>query len=179
MNIFPACDGLPDRDLFDDRLQVAINQARRYCRGLALLRVDIDRSGNAGVSFDQPAGVELQVEAARRLLSCVREADTVARLDDDAFALVIGEVTIATATAVERVAQRILDLLAEPCHLDAGTVCVTGSVGIALFPQHGDDSNHLLRSAAAALQMAKDSGRSHFRIHVPGARNDSAQPDLI
>jgi diguanylate cyclase (GGDEF)-like protein len=172
MNDIPVRAGLPNRDLFDDRLQAALNQARRYGRGLALLRIDI-----AGGSFGEPAGVELQTEIARRLLGCVREADTVAWLGGSKFAIILGE--MAHAIEAVLVARRVVDRLGEPCHLDDGTIRISSFTGIALYPQHGESSDQLLYSADTALSAAKENGGNGYHLLASTMQDDKAQPDLI
>jgi diguanylate cyclase (GGDEF)-like protein/PAS domain S-box-containing protein len=168
---------LPNRTLFFDRLEAAFNQAKRYQRSFALLMVDLDRFKDVNDSLGHPAGDELLVEAAHRLMSCVRESDTVARLGGDEFALIITDMV--DSGEAERVARRAVELLAEPYHLDAGTVRISGCVGIAQYPQHGQDSEELQRNADIALYDAKAGGRNGFRTYRPAARGARAQGDLL
>jgi diguanylate cyclase (GGDEF)-like protein/PAS domain S-box-containing protein len=172
-----ALTDLPNRVLFYDRLQAAFNQAKRYQRTFALLEVDLDRFKEVNDTFGHAAGDELLVEAARRLTSCVREADTVARLGGDEFAIILTEMTI--ESEAEQVAQRAVSLLAEPYHLDAGTAHVSGCVGIALYPRHAQDSEQLQRNADIALYAAKESGRNNYRMYSPIQRGDNRQGDLL
>lgn len=172
-----ALTDLPNRVLFYDRLQAAFNQSKRYQRSFALLQVDLDRFKEVNDSFGHAAGDELLVEAARRLVSCVREADTVARLGGDEFAIILTEMD--TDGEAEQVAQRAVNLLAEPYYLNAGTAHVSGCVGIAIYPRHGQDSEQLQRNADIALYAAKESGRNNYRIYSPIQRNDNRQGDLL
>lgn len=172
-----ALTELPNRELFKDRLQTAINQARRYHRNFALLLIDLDRFKEVNDSLGHTAGDQLLVEAAQRLASCVRETDTVARLGGDEFAIILSEMT--NDEEAEQVAQRAVSLLNEPYHLDAGTARISGCVGIALYPVHGRESDPLLRNADSALYAAKEGGRNTYRIYAPLNHNGSKQPDLI
>ena len=167
---------LPNRVLFYDRLQAALNQAKRYQRSIALLMVDLDRFKEVNDSLGHPAGDELLVETARRLVSCVRESDTVARLGGDEFAIIITDMT--QAAEAEQVAQRAVELLAAPYHLDAGTVSISGCIGIALYPQHGQDGEQLQYSADHALYAAKTAGRNGYRIYAPTAHG-GGQRELL
>ncbi|MDO9244400.1 MAG: sensor domain-containing diguanylate cyclase, partial [Rhodocyclaceae bacterium] len=151
---------LPNRSLFYDRLQSTFNQAKRYRRIFALLQVDLDRFKEVNDTLGHAAGDQLLVEAARRLTSCVREADTVARLGGDEFALILSD--MASEDEAEQVAYRAVQLLAEPYHLDAGTASISGSVGIALYPQHGQDSEQLMKNADSAMYIAKTGGRNAY-----------------
>ena len=172
-----ALTELPNRELFKDRLQTAINQARRYHRNFALLLIDLDRFKDVNDSLGHTAGDQLLVEAAQRLTSCVRETDTVARLGGDEFAMILSEMT--TDDEAEQVAQRAVELLNEPYHLDAGTAHISGCVGIALYPVHGRESEQLLRNADNALYAAKEGGRNTYRIYAPPNRNGRIQANLI
>lgn len=172
-----ALTELPNRELFKDRLQTAINQARRYHRNFALLLIDLDRFKDVNDSLGHTAGDQLLVEAAQRLTSCVRETDTVARLGGDEFAIILSE--MANDDEAEQVAQRAVELLNEPYHLDAGTAHISGCVGIALYPVHGRESDQLLRNADSALYAAKEGGRNTYRLYAPLNHNGKTQANLI
>mgnify|MGYP001172542516 CR=1 FL=1 len=172
-----ALTELPNRGLFMDRLQIAINQARRYHRNFALLFIDLDRFKEVNDSLGHSAGDQLLVEVAQRLGSCVRETDTVARLGGDEFAIILSEMT--SDDEAEQVARRAVDLLNEPYHLDAGTARISGCVGIAQYPVHGREVEQLLHNADSALYAAKEGGRNTYRVYAPPNRNGKAQVDLI
>ena len=172
-----ALTELPNRELFKDRLQTAINQARRYRRNFALLLIDLDRFKEVNDSLGHTAGDQLLVEAAQRLSSCVRETDTVARLGGDEFAIILSEMT--TDDEAEQIAQRAVGLLNEPYHLDAGTARISGCVGIALYPLHGRESDQLLRNADSALYAAKESGRNTYRVYAQHNRDGEVQGNLL
>ncbi|MDP2169530.1 MAG: diguanylate cyclase [Rhodocyclaceae bacterium] len=172
-----ALTELPNRSLFYDRLQSTFNQAKRYHRIFALLLVDLDRFKEVNDTLGHTAGDELLIEAARRLSSCVRESDTVARLGGDEFAIILSD--MATEDEAEQVARRAVQLLAEPYHLDAGTAGVSGSIGIALYPQHGQDSEQLMRNADSAMYAAKTGGRNAYHLFAPLQHAANRQGDLI
>lgn len=172
-----ALTDLPNRELFDDRLQATFNQARRYHRLFALLLVDLDRFKEVNDTLGHAAGDQLLVEAARRLVSCVRESDTVARLGGDEFAILLSEMT--EAEEAEQIARRAVGLLNEPYYLDAGTTRISGCVGIALYPRHAESCDHLRRNADVALYAAKESGRNTYRIFAPTSRDQQVQAELI
>ncbi|MBL8490096.1 MAG: diguanylate cyclase, partial [Rhodocyclaceae bacterium] len=158
-----ALTGLPNRSLFADRLLSAMASAHRHGWGCALLYLDLDRFKEVNDSLGHAAGDGLLVEAARRLLSCVRESDTVARFGGDEFAIILGEV--AMPADAERVAIRAIAAIEAPFHLGEGLAEVSVSIGIALYPEHGEDPDHLRRNADAALYAAKKAGRATFRFH--------------
>lgn len=168
---------LPNRELFMDRLHTAISHARRYQRNFALLLIDLDRFKEVNDTLGHSAGDQLLVEAARRLVSCVRETDTVSRLGGDEFAIVLSETD--SVEEAEQIAQRAVVLLAEPYYLDAGTVRISGSAGIALYPRDGRESDQLLRNADLALYAAKEGGRNQYRLHASSERPEDAQTSLL
>jgi diguanylate cyclase (GGDEF)-like protein len=172
-----ALTELPNRELFKDRLQTAINQARRYHRIFALMLIDLDRFKEVNDSLGHAAGDELLVEASRRLVSCVRETDTVARIGGDEFAIILSEMT--AADEAEQIAGRAVALLNEPYYLDAGTAHISGCVGIALYPLHGRESDQLMRNADVALYAAKEGGRNTYRVFASTNPNDKLQGNLI
>lgn len=172
-----ALTDLPNRVLFDDRLQAAFSQAKRYSRNFALLMIDLDLFKEVNDTYGHPAGDQLLVEAARRLVSCVRESDTVARLGGDEFAIILSEMS--SNLEAEQIAQRAVSLLAEPYYLDAGTARISGCVGIALYPQHAQDIEQLQRNADLALYAAKNEGRNTYRVYSPLQRSDHSQRDLL
>jgi len=157
---------LSNRALFQDRLDGALAASRRYERQLGLLAIDLDFFKEVNDSLGHQAGDEVLVEVAKRLLSCVREADTVARLGGDEFAILLTEV--GGAAEVERVAHRALELLAQPFRLAAGTANISGSIGMVLYPEHGEDAETLRRLADRALYAIKASGRNGCRFYSAG-----------
>jgi len=172
-----ALTDIPNRLLFNDRLQAAFNQARRHHRIFALLQVDLDRFKEVNDSLGHAAGDQLLVEAARRLCSCVRESDTVARMGGDEFSIILTEMR--ADNEAEVIARRTVAILSEPFYLDAGTANISGCVGIALYPQHAQDSEQLQRNADVALYAAKAGGRNTYRIYSPILRGDKLQGDLL
>jgi len=174
---FDALTDLPNRSLFYDRLQAAINQAHRYHRIFMLMMIDLDHFKEVNDTYGHPAGDELLVEAAHRLISCVRESDTVARHGGDEFAVILSEVL--HAGEAEQIAQRMVRLMAEPFHLDAGTAHISASIGLAIYPQHGTDSEQLQRNADKVLYEVKESGRNAYRVFSPKRHGQDGQGDLL
>ena len=172
-----ALTDLPNRMLFNDRLQASFSQAKRYHRVFALLVVDLDHFKEVNDTLGHAAGDEVLIEAARRLTGCVRESDTVARLGGDEFAVILSEVT--NEGEAESIVQRAVLLLSEPYYLDVGTAHISGCIGIAFYPQHGQDTEQLQRNADAALYAAKEGGRNTYRIFSPMQRGDKLQGELL
>ncbi len=156
---------LPNRALFFDRLQQSLSQAERYSKSFALLYVDLDHFKAVNDNLGHAAGDQLLVETARRLQQAVRESDTVARLGGDEFAIILTQ--IQAQAEIEEIARRIVDDLATPFKLDAGIAQVSGSIGIATWPDGGRDTDTLTHNADLALYSAKAAGRSTYKLHIP------------
>jgi len=149
--------GLPNRALLTDRLQLALLQAQRSRKPLALLMLDLDHFKRVNDTLGHHVGDELLVTVAKRLLTCVRGADTVARMGGDEFVVVLPEVS--DVDAAERIARNILEAISQPVTIGSHELNVTPSIGISLYPRDGSDANTLLRNADTAMYRAKADGR--------------------
>ncbi|HKW78807.1 MAG TPA: EAL domain-containing protein [Candidatus Limnocylindria bacterium] len=147
--------GLPNRVLLLDRLEQSILSSRRHHGTFALLVMDLDHFKEVNDTFGHPAGDELLAQVGPRLRELLRESDTVARLGGDEFALILSG---AGDTAAQRVARGVLDALAEPFVVEGQALRIEASMGIVLYPQHGEDSDTLLRRADIAMYVAKRAG---------------------
>ena len=152
--------GLPNRKLFEDHLLHAHASARRHERHYAVLYLDLDHFKEVNDTLGHAAGDALLQECAHRMLQCVREEDTVARLGGDEFAVILAETH--DLDGVCRTAQRIIDAIARPFQLSAGVAHVGASIGVATYPQHGDEVVVLTRKADIALYAAKAAGRGRY-----------------
>ena len=155
--------GLPNRSVFNDRLEHAIHKLQRNSGRLAVLFIDLDHFKHINDSLGHKAGDALLCEVARRVRSCVRESDTVARLGGDEFTVVLEDIT--SAQYVGRVAEKILTTTALPYMIDNIEVNISPSIGISLFPADGRDVDMLIRNADAAMYHAKNSGRNNFQFY--------------
>ena len=163
--------GLPNRQLFLDRLSLALAQARRNRECLAVLFLDLDRFRVIEDSLGHAAGNDLLRGVAYRLRHCVREGDTIARLGADEFAVLIREV--AREEDAVRVARKLLDSLRPSFLLREREVVVTASVGISLYPSDGEAPETLLKNADTAMYRAKAEGHDAYRLYT-AAMNDRA-----
>ena len=160
---YDALTGLPNRVLLMDRLTQAVSAARRRGDRIGVVFMDLDRFKNINDSLGHDAGDELLKLTAGRMRAAVREGDTVARLSGDEFVLLLPP--IREAEDAGAVAQKVLDAIKEPLELRGTPVTVSGSAGIAVFPENGDDPRELLRNADAALYRAKDQGGSVYEFY--------------
>ena len=160
---FDVLTNLPNRALFSDRLRQAIAKARRDRTQLALMFMDLDRFKPVNDQLGHQVGDSLLQEVARRLLDCVRrESDTVARIGGDEFVVMLPD--IETVQAAAQVAEKILAALNQSFDIDEHRIHISSSIGIAIFPEHGQDENHLLKSADAAMYLAKENGRNRVQL---------------
>ncbi|MGH2709550.1 MAG: diguanylate cyclase domain-containing protein, partial [Actinomycetota bacterium] len=159
---FDALTGLPNRALFEDRLAVSLNQARRAGRGVALLFLDLDKFKMINDNLGHPIGDQVLQRVAERLSACLRESDTAARWSGDEFTILLTDLGMGQAEVAQgalMVAEKIRAALAEPLALDPHAVQVTGCLGIALYPWDAASGTDLIRHADTAMYHAKSQGR--------------------
>lgn len=154
--------GLPNRVLMEDRLSLAIAHAHRTSQKVAVLFMDLDRFKNINDSLGHTAGDLLLMETAKRLLGLIRSDDTVARQGGDEFVIILQD--IQSPQDVAHIAQKILDAVSEKMTLGSNVMNVSSSIGISLFPDDGETSDHLIRNADTAMYHAKEQGRSNFQF---------------
>jgi diguanylate cyclase (GGDEF)-like protein/PAS domain S-box-containing protein len=159
-----ALTGLPNRLLFHARLEHALERTRREGGLLAILCFDLDHFKNINDSLGHPAGDRLLQAVTKRLLDSVRREDTVARLSGDEFTVLLEELRESKDAGI--VAEKALNVLAEPFNLDGHKAYVTASVGISLFPDDGRDVTTLLKNADSALYRAKEHGRNNYHFYT-------------
>ena len=158
-----ALTGLPNRGYLRDRLQRALSQLKRVPgKHCALLFMDVDRFKVINDSLGHLVGDDVLKEIARRLLTCVREPDLVARLSGDEFAILLEDVPIPATAA--KVAQRVLTALAVPARLGATELAFSASIGIAFGDARYELADEVLRDADAAMYRAKNLGRARFEL---------------
>jgi len=160
-----ALTDLPNRMLFRDRLTVALAQARRAKRMLAVMFLDLDHFKVVNDTAGHEGGDKLLLSVARRLGGLVREGDTVARVGGDEFAILSSE--IAHVEDAPEVAERILEGLRRPWVVQGQEFHVSTSIGIAMYPSDGDDAESLLRNADTAMYRAKERGRDNYQLFTP------------
>jgi diguanylate cyclase (GGDEF)-like protein len=154
--------GLANRSLFQDRLRRALAWARRHNRLAAVMIIDLNGFKAVNDRLGHGAGDRLLVIMANRLTRRLRETDTIARLGGDEFALLVENLVKPEHAAL--VARKLLDTVAPPVDLDEQRVSVTASLGVALYPQDGDDATELVRLADRAMYRAKAEGGNLCRF---------------
>ena len=159
---YDALTGLPNRTLLLDRIERAIEHARRHSDNIALFFIDLDKFKQVNDSLGHKAGDELLTNMAKRLTDKLRKEDTVARLGGDEFVIMIDEVTSLEAISV--LVTEISNVIDLPITLGSQSVSVSSSIGIAMFPGDGRSAEELLKNADIAMYHAKEQGRSNFQF---------------
>ncbi len=160
-----ALTGLPNRALFQDRLESMLAGARRHQEKVALVFLDLDRFKNINDSFGHTAGDSILKQVGERLRKCVRDIDTVARLGGDEFVVIVGSVRDSTDAVIA--ADRIRRTIAIEFEVHGIFLSTTCSIGISVFPEDGEDGETLLKNADVALFSAKDNGRNRWKFFTP------------
>ena len=153
--------GLPNRNLFNDRLRLALARASRSKEYVGLLFLDLDNFKNINDTLGHDIGDKLLKQAAGRLLECVRTEDTVARLGGDEFVVLI---EAAERHEAAMTAQRLIKAISMSYLLDEHECFVSASIGISMYPEDATDPNGLMRNADAAMYLAKDQGKNSFQF---------------
>jgi len=156
--------GLANRTLFNDRLKQSILRAKREGSMLALLFIDLDRFKNINDSLGHKTGDQLLIKVSEILKSGIRKTDTIARLGGDEFAIIL--TPIYGPRNASRVAQNLLNSLAEPISLSSYDVSLGGSIGIALYPNDATFTDDLIKGADSAVFKAKAKGRNNYQFYT-------------
>lgn len=159
---------LPNRVLLNDRFAQALEHARRSQEKLAVLFLDLDRFKMINDTLGHNNGDLVLRSAAERISSCIRTGDTIARVGGDEFVVIAPDISDPRDAAV--LAQRIIDILAQPFVMEGHELLVTSSIGISLYPSDGDNMETLIKNADTAMYHAKQQGKSRFEFHSPALK---------
>jgi len=162
---------LPNRARFADRLEMALSQARREGHRLAILFLDLDRFKVVNDSLGHKVGDLLLQKVAIRLSQLIRGGDTLARLGGDEFIILLAK--IGQDDDAARVAQNVLELFKKPFVLGERELFISASIGISVFPRHGEDREALVKNADIAMYRAKQEGRDNFQFHTSKHTHDA------
>jgi len=157
-----ALTGLPNRRLLIDRISLSITHACRNKTAMAVMYLDLDGFKQVNDSLGHAAGDTLLRAVAKRLTSAVRQEDTVARLGGDEFVIALWELD--HPDSVENLVSKVIQVVSQPYYIEDQAVCITVSVGIGIYPSHGDDMETLMKGADKALYEAKHTGKNDYRI---------------
>lgn len=169
---FDTLTGLPNRRLLRERLAQELKKSRRDKRQLALLFIDLDRFKEVNDTLGHDRGDLLLAEAARRILSCLREVDTVARMGGDEFMVLVTE--LQQVADLEVVLRKLLTSLGAAFQLELDQVFISASIGVTIYPDDALEIEDLLKNADQALYVAKGAGRNRYSFFTP-ALQEAAQ----
>jgi diguanylate cyclase (GGDEF)-like protein len=161
---YDSLTGLPNRSQLDDHLKYALSLAKRSNGHLALMFLDLDHFKNINDTLGHSVGDALLVELANRLCAVLREEDTVTRLGGDEFIFLLPGTD---ADGAANVAQKLLEAIAEPYRIEDFDLTMSASIGIALYPDDGEDLESLSKSADVAMYRVKTDGRHGYRFFTP------------
>jgi diguanylate cyclase (GGDEF)-like protein/PAS domain S-box-containing protein len=157
--------GLPNRMLLNDRVGQAIVFAPRHMKKVAVLFLDLDGFKHINDSLGHPIGDKLLQSIAKRLVDCVRGADTVSRQGGDEFVVLLSEVEHPEDAAIT--ARRLLQAVAEPHSIEPHDLHVTASIGVSVYPEDGLNAEALVKNADTAMYQAKENGRQSYQFFKP------------
>jgi diguanylate cyclase (GGDEF)-like protein/PAS domain S-box-containing protein len=166
---YDSLTGLPNRSLFSDRAEMALAEAGRYKRKLAVMIVDIDKFKAVNDTYGHDAGDQVLQDIAARLTHAVRKVDTVSRLGGDEFLVLLPE--IANEEIVDRIAHRIIREAVTPFNFNATDIHLTISIGISLYPEDSEDLNTLVKYADTAMYYVKQTGRNGYARYSEKMKN--------
>jgi diguanylate cyclase (GGDEF)-like protein/PAS domain S-box-containing protein len=162
---FDTLTQLPNRQMFQNRLEQEAKVAQRSQHRMALMLIDLDRFKEVNDSLGHDTGDTLLIEAARRIMSCVRESDTVARLGGDEFTVILPD--IGNVGSIERIARTIIDTLSEPFTLGPDEAFISASIGVTVYPDDARELDVLFKNADQAMYAAKNAGRNRLSYFTP------------
>ncbi|HQJ94711.1 MAG TPA: GGDEF domain-containing protein, partial [Syntrophorhabdaceae bacterium] len=157
-----ALTDLPTMKLAKDRLKMAISLAQRNQTMLAVMFIDLDDFKEVNDTLGHEAGDYVLKQVAGRMLGCVRSSDTVARVGGDEFLIIANDVHI--PKIAEQIAEKVINSVSSPIVFNGGQAFVGSSIGIAIYPNDGQDIDQLIKQADKAMYRAKNSGKNSFRF---------------
>lgn len=161
--LFDSMTGLPNRLIFEDHLEQAIFEGKRFDITFAVLFIKLDELNTIKETLGHAIGDGLLKESATRLKNCIRKLDTLSRFNNDELVVLLSQLNKAE-TAVY-VAKRFIDVLSQPFKVQGEELYVTTTIGIAIYPNDGKDRDTLLKNAASALHQAKNNGRNTYQFY--------------
>lgn len=175
---FDPLTQLPNRMLYNDRLNQTINLAKREKTHFSIFFIDLDKFKFVNDTYGHEMGDKLLVKVAEILTQCIRKSDTVARLGGDEFTVILpGMDSHYDKLAVGLIAEKIIAKLTEDIIIDNTLIQIGASIGIAIYPQHGSDASSLNKHADIAMYQAKEQGRGQYIFYDPEKTVGMASPD--
>lgn len=172
MAYYDVLTGLPNRNLFNDRVSHSLSLANTHQLHVGIMFIDLDRFKHINDTLGHPVGDLLLKELAYRLTESVRDTDTISRLGGDEFIVLLPNTTHEQAAIV---ALRMMANIAKPFIIQDQTIFVTASIGIALYPDDGDTPELLIKNADTAMYEAKEQGKNSYRFYNPHMNTTSSR----
>jgi len=170
---YDSLTDLPNRFLMHDRLRQAIKKAKRNQTHIALMFIDLDRFKEINDSLGHHVGDQVLQETSQRFTSCIRAQDTLARLGGDEFTIIVDD--LHNPKDIKSLARKVVQVLHDPILIDEHEFYISSSIGISIYPEHGEDIETLLRNADLAMYKAKNNGRNNFQFYQEIMSKDSLQ----
>lgn len=164
---------LPNRFMFSNLLSHTIETAKRYSSRFSVFFIDLDRFKAINDAFGHQSGDRLLIETSQRLKSSLRSSDVLARISGDEFVVLAPE--LESEEAAGRVARKIISAVSKPMDIQGQNCMVTASVGIAMFPDHGEDEETLLKHADSAMYIAKEAGKNNYQYYNSESTSQSLE----
>lgn len=165
MAYFDDLTDLPNRKMLDRHIKKALARSKRHGHPFAMMFIDLDDFKAINDELGHDVGDHYLVEITKRLDDCVREEDLIARFGGDEFIVVFEETE---QSEIETIAVRILDSLQSPVFIKEHELKVSGSIGVSLYPEHGESKEALIRRADQAMYAAKHDGKNHYQVYHEG-----------
>lgn len=151
---------LPNRFLFEDRVEEAISQSEKTGKSIAIMFIDLDNFKVVNDTIGHKGGDELLNQVARELNNCIRESDAAARFGGDEFMIMINNIT--DYNIIDHIAERVLKIFSDLFTVDDQDFLVTASIGISVYPVDGEDPDTLIKNADIAMYEAKENGKNQY-----------------
>jgi len=170
---FDSLTNLPNRNLLNEHLTSAIDNAQREKKQLAIVMLDLDKFKDVNDSLGHSAGDTLLIETSNRIKKCIRKNDIIARLGGDEFIILL--VGTGNPDDIDNIGQKLLNTLAQPYEIQQKNIYCTASIGIALYPNDATSISALLRNADQAMYSAKARGRNSIHYFTENMRTEFVQ----
>ena len=166
---YDALTSLPNRVFFSDRLQQVFSTSRRTREHFGIMFIDLDKFKPINDTYGHAVGDILLKEVALRMQNCLRQSDTVARIGGDEFVVLLA--TLKNDQDAQEVAEKIRQALNLPFQISDNTLCISSSIGVAIYPSHGDNEKELVKNADLAMYYAKENGRNNVTTYHAGMKD--------
>lgn len=160
---FDDLTDIPNRKMLDRQIQKALSRSKRHNHNFTIMFIDLDDFKKVNDTLGHDAGDQLLKEVVSRINECIREEDLISRIGGDEFIVMFEETG---KGEIEKIAERILDYVAEPYSINGDYASVSLSIGISMYPDDGEDKDTLIKAADKAMYYAKTNGKNSYKIYT-------------